>query len=204
MRTPDFLNVDERKLTEWMRDTLLELKRNPNRVHWFDLFHDDVEGREYAVVMGVNDDYEDGSGATAKVAYAPDNRIIMDYDDFEMPYDPETGEVDDTDTTIAMLDDVTKDNVADFVNKNEVKWLLDAAEQFYKEYKEKEPRMEESRRPRSRMLREEDEDGLRSVEDYIEELEVLRFHSKNLTQKQYTLMIELTAFLKKLSQKMKG
>lgn len=67
----------------------------------------------------------------------------------------------------------------------------------------------ESRSPRGRMLREKENsseawEDPRTLEDFIEELEDLRFHSKNLTQKQYTLMIELTNFLKKLSQKMKG
>ena len=67
----------------------------------------------------------------------------------------------------------------------------------------------ESRLHRGRVLREEENSFVawedpRTLGDFIEELEDLRHHSKNLTQKQYTLMIELTDFLKKLSKKMKG
>ena len=68
--------------------------------------------------------------------------------------------------------------------------------------------IEESRRLRGRMLREKEEssevwEDPRTLEDFIDELVELRYHSKNLTQKQYTFVVELTDFLKKLSKKMK-
>lgn len=133
-----------------------------------------------------------------------------DFADFDE--DDEDGEKNDIEVTIASS---SKEKVAlvpfdseDFKYRwcVQISYYENDVEEDTSEYEFAD--LTESRQRRGRMLREEENSFVawedpRTLEDFIEELEDLRHHSKNLTQKQYTLMIELTDFLKKLSKKMK-
>jgi hypothetical protein len=69
----------------------------------------------------------------AKLAYQPTNYIMQEYDiDWIMPYDAETGEVDDTELMIGTS-----------VNEADVDWLLEQWERFQREYVNKEDEVDE-------------------------------------------------------------
>lgn len=91
--------------------------------HW--LLGTDNNGNNWAIVLGWADGYEedntdelsDGTWhLAAKVAYQPHNSIMQcDYDvDWTMPYDEDTGDVWDTDTTVYLNDN----------HKVTVDWLI--------------------------------------------------------------------------------
>ena len=66
-----------------------------NTTYWVTL--DTVDGNTWAVVFGWVDGFEDGAHLCGKIAYAPKNSVMTEYDmDWLMPYDEETGEVYDT------------------------------------------------------------------------------------------------------------
>ena len=91
--------------------------------HWW--LETDNNGNNWAIVLGWQDGYEeddtdelsDGTWhLAAKVAYQPHNSIMQcDYDvDWTMPYDEETGDVWDTDTTVYLNDN----------HKETIDWLI--------------------------------------------------------------------------------
>lgn len=89
---------------------------------FFDL--DKADGKRWAIAIAWMDwDNTNDWKLYAKVAYQPTNSIMQcDYDiDWIMPYNEETGEVDDTETEIT---DIEKD----------VDWLLKEWERIRKEY----------------------------------------------------------------------
>lgn len=93
---------------------------------WFYWLDRDEKDNDWAIVVGWQDGYEedpeddctDGSWRLcAKVAYQPWNSVMQcDYDiDWTMPYDEETGEVDDVEMSIYQDSDL----------RGIAEWLLD-------------------------------------------------------------------------------
>ena len=91
--------------------------------HWW--LGTDNNGNNWAIVLGWKDGYEEDDSdelsdgtwhLAAKVAYQPHNSIMQcDYDvDWTMPYDKETGDVWDTDTTVYLHDN----------HKETIDWLI--------------------------------------------------------------------------------
>ena len=101
---------------------------------WWKTLGTTEEGTELCFVMGWNDGYEeddtlyqqDGYTLCSKIGYKPSNLMVMDYTDFNMPYDKKTAEVWDTDMSVGK-GEVTDD---DF----DVKWYNDEAEAIWKKY----------------------------------------------------------------------
>lgn len=104
--------------------------------HWILDMNDDKN--DWAIVLGYNkgydnteqDEFSDGEYRLClKLAYQPNNSIMQcDYDiDWLMPYNKETGEVDDTEIAIYSLMNVEK----------ELEWLLKQYQRYYEEYKNK-------------------------------------------------------------------
>lgn len=116
------------KMQSYQRNNLIALVTNvwnlkDHEGTWFfDLDWDN--GKRWAIAIAWMDwDNTNDWRLYAKVAYQPKNSLMQcDYDiDWIMPYDEETGEVDDTETEIT---DIEKD----------VDWLLKEWERIRKEY----------------------------------------------------------------------
>ena len=90
--------------TEIMND-LKKLDKNACYHHWLGR---DYKGNIWALVFGYSDVMDDTEELRGKVAYQPANSIMQcDYDwDWTMPYDDETGEVDDTELVIGCREDI--------------------------------------------------------------------------------------------------
>ena len=86
-------------------------------------------GKRWALVAAWMDwDRDDNWLPYAKIAYQPTNYIMQEYDiDWIMPYNAETGEVDDTELLIGTS-----------VSEVDVDWWLEQWERFKKEYVYKE------------------------------------------------------------------
>lgn len=94
------------------------------------------DGTELCFVMGWNDGYEedeedtmyqqDGYTLCSKIGYKHSNLMVMDYSDFNMPYDKKTADVWDTDMSVG------KGEVTD--DAFDVKWYNDEAEAIWKKY----------------------------------------------------------------------
>lgn len=162
-RMSNIFKVNKNKLAEWMADILPELANNEGETAWFELFRDYDEGRTYSVVMTQRDseDEEIGNEVVAKVASIADNSGMSEYDiDFEMPYDEKTGDVWDTELSIAPVSDIDGGKTSVSYVKGDSDWLADQAEKIFKFIKkthksaELEDLQESARRPRSRMLKE--------------------------------------------------
>ncbi len=93
-----------------VRDLILDLK-NPNKWDYTGYVTlDVVDGKRWAIVIGWMDGFEDEGISDykrddcrlcGKVAYQSTNSVMQEYDyDWLMPYDENTGEVWDTDTSI--------------------------------------------------------------------------------------------------------
>ena len=101
---------------------------------WWKTLGTTEEGTELCFVMGWNDGYEeddtlyqqDGYTLCSKIGYKPSNLMVMDYTDFNMPYDKKTAEVWDTDMSVG------KGEVTD--DAFDVKWYNDEAEAIWKKY----------------------------------------------------------------------
>ena len=87
----------------------MKTKKHNGTYHWY--LDRDKDGNDWAIVLGWSDGFEEDetddcmSGTyrlCAKVAYQSCNNIMQcDYDiDWTMPYDEESGEVDDTEFSI--------------------------------------------------------------------------------------------------------
>lgn len=155
--------VNKNKLAEWMAEILPELADNEGETAWFELFRDYDEGRTYSVVMTQRDseDEEIGNEVVAKVASIADNSGMSEYDiDFEMPYDEKTGDVWNTELSIASVSDINDGKTSVSYVKSDSDWLADQAEKIFKFIKkthksaELEDLQESVRRPRNRMLKE--------------------------------------------------
>lgn len=88
-------------------------------------FYIDNHKNRWAIVMAYMDYDIDDLRIYGKVAYQPVNSLMQEYDiDWTMPYNEETGEVDDMEVSI---DD-----------ELDLKWLIEQAERQYIELKTKE------------------------------------------------------------------
>jgi len=101
---------------------------------WWKTLGTTEEGTELCFVMGWSDGYEedsdlyqqDGYTLCSKIGYKPSNLMVMDYTDFNMPYDKKTADVWDTDMSVG------KGEVTD--DAFDVKWYNDEAEAIWKKY----------------------------------------------------------------------
>lgn len=101
---------------------------------WWKTLGTTEEGTELCFVMGWNDGYDeeddlyqkDGYTLCSKIGYKPSNLMVMDYTDFNMPYDKKTADVWDTDMSVG------KGEVTD--DAFDVKWYNDEAEAIWKKY----------------------------------------------------------------------
>lgn len=100
---------------EWLADVIARLDReNPdgtkgNAVYWHQVAETET-GTGLYIVVGWGDGFEEAPKHTrfadgtyricAKIGYASGTSGISGYEDFYMPYDPETGEVYDTDSEV--------------------------------------------------------------------------------------------------------
>jgi len=90
------------------------------------------EGTDLAIVVGWSDGFDEAEPHTpladgtyricAKIGYAPANLCWFDYDDWYMPYDLDTGDVDDTDCEV-------------YPTKSDVNWLNREARRIWKTYR---------------------------------------------------------------------
>lgn len=101
---------------------------------WWKTLGTTEEGTELCFVMGWSDGFEedddlyqqDGYTLCSKIGYKPSNLMVMDYTDFNMPYDKKTADVWDTDMSVG------KGEVTD--DAFDVKWYNDEAEAIWKKY----------------------------------------------------------------------
>lgn len=101
---------------------------------WWKTLGTTEEGTELCFVMGWSDGFEedddlyqqDGYTLCSKIGYKPSNLMVMDYTDFNMPYDKKTAEVWDTDMSVG------KGEVTD--DAFDVKWYNDEADAIWKKY----------------------------------------------------------------------
>ena len=103
---------------------------------WWKTLGETEDGTKLCFVMGWNDGYDededgtmyqqDGYTLCTKIGYKPSNLMVMDYTDFNMPYDKKTAEVWDTDMSVGK-GEYTNDAF-------DVKWYNDEAEAIWKKY----------------------------------------------------------------------
>ena len=103
---------------------------------WWKTLGETEDGTKLCFVMGWNDGYDededgtmyqqDGYTLCTKIGYKPSNLMVMDYTDFNMPYDKKTAEVWDTNMSVG------KGEVND--DAFDVKWYNDEAEAIWKKY----------------------------------------------------------------------
>ena len=103
--------MNKEKLVKEFTNAVIDMRKNhPNGTYHWHLDTDD-NGNDWAIVLGWADGFEedptddctDGTyRLCAKLAYQPHNSIMQcDYDiDWLMPYNKETGDVDDTELSI--------------------------------------------------------------------------------------------------------
>ena len=91
--------------TKDKEETHFIVLQNRNKIRWA-IVVAWVPGFEE--VNFTDDDFSDGEyRICAKVAYQPTNSLMQEYDiDWLMHYDEETGDVDDTETTVGSYDDI--------------------------------------------------------------------------------------------------
>ena len=108
-------------LKTWLKETLdfYQVKGNESTTSWFTL--EKADGMVMAIVAGFPEGLEDEEREPyMKFAIQPKNSIMQEYDmDWEMPVDPATGEVDDSE--IPLSDD-----------DEDIDWLMSS----YGRYKE--------------------------------------------------------------------
>lgn len=118
-------------MKERMKEFLQNVLANEDHeATWF-LDLETRNGKRWALVAAWMDwDDEDDWKMYAKLAYQPTNYLMQEYDiDWIMPYDEETGEVDDTELSFV------KGSV---VSEADVSWFESTWERFKKEYVYKE------------------------------------------------------------------
>lgn len=118
-------------MKERMKEFLQNVLANEDHeATWF-LDLETCNGKRWALVAAWMDwDDEDDWKMYAKLAYQPTNYLMQEYDiDWIMPYDEETGEVDDTELSFV------KGSV---VSEADVSWFESTWERFKKEYVHKE------------------------------------------------------------------
>ena len=101
---------------------------------WWKTLGTTEEGTELCFVMGWSDGFEedddlyqqDGYTLCSKIGYKPSNLMVMDYTDFNMPYDKKTADGWDTDMSVG------KGEVTD--DAFDVKWYNDEADAIWKKY----------------------------------------------------------------------
>ena len=132
------MNSIDEKMKQDIRKAILELKESKDisLTYWFTFEIDDYL-RRWAIVLAWQDGYAEENTdwhfgeyrITMKVAFQPTNSIMHEYDiDWTMPWDEETGDVDDSEVSIHS--DAEIDSVIDYMFKI---W-----ETYKKEYIDKE------------------------------------------------------------------
>lgn len=125
--------MEYKKLVKEFTISVNELKKTKDNTTYYWILDRDEDGNDWAIVLGwadgfeetENDDCTDGTWRLCvKLAYQPWNSVIQcDYDiDWIMPYDEESGEVDDTEVSIYPSTNLEKT----------IKWLLRHYENNYK------------------------------------------------------------------------
>lgn len=123
---------------EWLADVIARLdKENPdgtksNAVYWHKVAETD-SGTGLYIVVGWGDGFDEAPKHTkyaddtwricAKIGYASGTAGISGYEDFYMPYDLDTEEVDDTDSEV-------------YPTKKDACWLNQEAQRIWDEYKD--------------------------------------------------------------------
>lgn len=118
-------------MKERMKEFLQNVLANEDHeATWF-LDLETRNGKRWALVAAWNDEENNGDWKVyAKLAYQPTNYLMQEYDiDWIMPYDEETGEVDDTELSFV------KGSV---VSEADVSWFVSEWEYFKLEYVHKE------------------------------------------------------------------
>ena len=89
----------------------IEQEKDPSKTYWVELGWDDKNTYACAMAYDTEDGYygddeeESYSYVLGKIAFCPDNSAMNEYEmDWMMPYDEETGEVWDTETSITTWD----------------------------------------------------------------------------------------------------
>lgn len=125
--------MNKENLIKEFTNAVADMRRTHNNNTYYWILGEDENNNDWAIVLGrsggfeedENDDCIDGTyRICTKVAYQPNNSIMQcDYDiDWLMPYNEESGDVDDTEISI----------YPDTNLKKVVEWLLEC----YSSYKE--------------------------------------------------------------------
>lgn len=90
--------------------SLVEEEKDPAKTYWVELGWDDANTYACAMAYDNENDYDEEGEVypyvLAKIAFCPDNSAMNEYEmDWLMPYDEETGEVWDTETSITTYSD---------------------------------------------------------------------------------------------------
>lgn len=90
--------------------SLVEEEKDPAKTYWVELGWDDANTYACAMAYDNENDYDEEGEVypyvLAKIAFCPDNSAMNEYEmDWLMPYDEETGEVWDTETSITTYND---------------------------------------------------------------------------------------------------
>lgn len=118
-------------MKERMKEFLQNVLANEDHeATWF-LDLETRNGKRWALVAAWNDEENNGDlKVYAKLAYQPTNYLMQEYDiDWIMPYDEETGEVDDTELSFVKGSVVSEADVSWFVSE----WEYFKLEYVYKE-----------------------------------------------------------------------
>lgn len=88
----------------------IEQEQDPSKTYWVELGWDDANTYACAMAYDNENDYDEEGEVypyvLAKIAFCPDNSAMNEYEmDWLMPYDEETGEVWDTETSITTYND---------------------------------------------------------------------------------------------------
>lgn len=118
-------------MKERMKEFLQNVLANEDHeATWF-LDLETRNGKRWTLVAAWNDEENNGDWKVyAKLAYQPTNYLMQEYDiDWIMPYDEETGEVDDTELSFV------KGSV---ISEADINWYIACWERFKLEYVHKE------------------------------------------------------------------
>lgn len=105
-----FTIEDRAKLIEKFKNAIQYMKETPDNSTFVWNLNVDKNGNQWAIVFGWQDGYEENKEdkfsdgechLAAKLAYQPYNSIMQEYNfDWTMPYDAETGDVDDNEIIV--------------------------------------------------------------------------------------------------------
>lgn len=117
--------MDRKAFVDGFVESVKALKNGENGTYYWWLDIDNEDGLDWAIVLGWGEGWDDPNDSCcnghyrimSKVAYQEHNCIMQcDYDiDWTMPYDEETGEVDDSD--FAIYEDYDDDKLREIANE---------------------------------------------------------------------------------------